>query len=169
MINNKKTKTVLFLTILAIILFLSGLQLYSLLSQGKDKFFKKLHVELKTLEGVYFNTNDLPFKETLIFFIDPDCNECVADIRFIKKNESILSTHFNILLITTSVEEKIKDFVQKYAINTEITHILLDEDFKTFIEYEVNSFPTCLHFDKDKNLVRVIEGALMSTHQLGLQ
>jgi len=99
-----------------------------------------------------FCTKSLQNKSVFILFMDPDCDFCQEEVKQIKERNYVLQD-VSILLITIASPKNAIDFYSRYQLNQfNNIKLLLDENAKISIYYDIKTIPTIFIYDKNKEL-----------------
>jgi len=161
-----KKKTALILVIISIFSLLSYLS-YSIITKTKQKseIAKKLQTipdfELKTLDNVSFSNANLKQNTFTIFiYFNSECDFCQHEAENISQNLNKFKT-VQFVFVSTEDIEIIKQFSKKYSLNNKsnIT-FLYDSNFLFTSQFNANSIPYILIYDKKNNLIKKHKGQL---------
>lgn len=162
-VNKRK---ILFIVVLGVISLISYLG-YSVITKAteKNEIAKNLQTipkfELRTLDSISFTNQNLkPKTPTVFIYFNSECDYCHHEAESISQN---LNSFKNVQFIFVSTEkiETIKQFSKKYKLHNQpnIT-FLYDNDYLFTRNFNANSIPYILIYNKENNLIKKQSGQL---------
>lgn len=152
--------------IIIIIILLSFL-VYNVISKIKQKneISKQLQTipkfELKTLDNLSFSNANLKENTSTIFiYFNSECDYCQHEAESISQNLNKFKD-VEFIFVSTEKIKTIKQFLEKYNLNNQpnIT-FLYDRNFLFTNQFDANSIPYILIYDRNKALLKKHKGQL---------
>lgn len=129
-----------------------------------------LNLSFNTLNGDIYNTDGLDKKPTLVFFLQPKCDDCEVQAKFINTNRDFLLKKYNVIAICCSDFQEAYHFFKTYHFFIENTKIIIgfDSENEIILKYNILTTPTCLLFDSKGNQKKRIESLVTSLSKIEL-
>ncbi len=148
-----------------VIIGLLGFMTYKVITKINHKREVAEHIKTippfsySTINGKIFTHEDLKDNTpTLFLYFNSECEHCQSEASQIQEN---ITNFKNVQLVFVSFEEqnKIIAFAKKYKLNSydNIT-FLLDKQVSFSTTFDVNSLPTMILYNKNKELIEKIKG-----------
>jgi len=155
-------KKVLYIIILGVFSLLSYLS-YSIIIKAKQKseISKQLQnipkFKLKTLDNISFTNQDLnPNLKTIFIYFNSDCDFCHQEAENISKFKKV-----QFIFVSFEQTEAIKKFAELYKLDNQENIIFLEDKKGEFSnQFNANSIPYILIYNKNNNLIKKHKGQL---------
>ena len=99
-------------------------------------------------------------KETLLLFINTDCDYCIDEISYINSNIRRFRNRYNLILISFENKNTLKVFANKNNLHS--FFVISDENFQLIKRYNVSGFPTLFLFSKNGKIIIAHNGIAIS-------
>ncbi|WP_396143758.1 peroxiredoxin family protein [Flavobacterium sp.] len=139
-----------------------GYQIYSKIQHKKEvaEHIKTIpKFEYQNINGDNFTNENL--KEdiaTLFIYYNSECDFCNEEAKMIKHNIDMFAD-FQLCFISFEKTEQIKEFANKYQLNTyDNVHFLCDSKVTFAATFDVKSMPCLVLYNKDQKLIEKIKG-----------
>jgi len=161
--KKQKIIIVVIIGLFSLLLYLG----YNVITKSKEKnrIAKQLQTipkfELKTLNDIPFaNSNLKPNISTIFIYYNSECDFCHHEAESISRN---LNEFENVQFIFVSTEniDTIKQFSEKHKLdNQAIITFLYDSDYQFTTQFNAQSIPYVLIYNKNKKLIKKHNGQL---------
>lgn len=151
--------------ILIVIISLLGFMTYKVIAKIKQKREVAEHIKTippfsyPTINGKMFTHKDLKENTpTLFLYFNSECEHCQSEASQIQDN-IINFKNFQLIFVSFEEKNKIIAFAKKYKLDhyDNIT-FLLDKQITFSTTFDVNSLPTMILYNKNKELIEKIKG-----------
>lgn len=151
--------------ILILIIGLLGFMSYKVIAKINHKKEVAEHIRTippfsySTINGKMFTHEDLKDNTpTLFLYFNSECEHCQSEATQIQENISKFK-EYQLVFVSFEEKNKITAFAKKYKLNgyDNIT-FLLDKQVSFSTTFDVNSLPTMILYNKNKELIKKIKG-----------
>ena len=136
-----------------VMLIITGISFIFIINPKRTKQIQSsfdLEQPIKDINGQNIQENLNLQKNTIVLFLNSDCDFCKQEIDFIDKNIDIFKSKYNLLIVSFENRDKLKIFENLTKIDNNSPFIIIsDPDFDLINKYEITEVPSLFLFTPD--------------------